>query len=55
MANIHICHFFEHFAHYEVNVSHVTLVDKGNVHQINASVDIKLLAKFQKAERNGST
>ena len=36
-------------------MSHLTLVDKGNVHQINASVDIKLLAKFQKAERNGST
>ena len=36
-------------------MSHMTLVDKGNVHQINASVDIKLLAKFHKAERNGST
>ena len=36
-------------------MSHVTLVDKGNVYQINASVDIKLFVKFQKAERNGST
>ena len=36
-------------------MSHMTLVDKGNVHQINANVDIKLLAKFHKAERNGST
>ena len=36
-------------------MSHMTLVDKGNVHQMNASVDRKLLAKFHKAERNGST
>ena len=33
----------------------MTLVDKGNVRQINAILDIKLLAKFQKTERNGST